>query len=502
MNTKYYSLKDITSNLRDQSQEARTLVEKAWHFGKEAHEGQTRLSGEPYFESHVATTAYYLASIGMDASSVAAGLLHDILEDTKITKDDIEGEFGKDVAFIVEGVTKLGKLKYRGLERHVESTRKLLVATAQDIRVIIVKMYDRLHNMETNQFHDAERQKRKALETMEVYVPIAERLGMSVVKTQLEDLCFKTLEPERYEETKKLLAERRSELEERLIDEVKELKKELGKNNVRNFRTETRVKGVYSFARKIEKKEGDISSIYDILALRVIVKNVEECYRVLGIVHAVWRPIPGRIKDYIAFPKPNGYQSIHTSILTHHGITVEVQIRTEQMHREGQYGVASHFSYSTQQESAISPLEWIRRLLPNLMKTGTSANSTPRWVQDLTEAQSELAETDTLNRALKEDFFAERMFVFTPKGDVIDLPVGATSVDFAYSIHSSIGDTMSGARINGRMVALETPLKNGDVVEIITKKNGTPNKKWISFAKTANARKHIRSALHKIEESK
>lgn len=502
MQKKYYELKDITGMLRDQSQEARSLVEKAWHFGKKAHEGQTRLSGEPYFDSHVATTAYYLASIGMDVSSVAAGLLHDILEDTEITREDIEKDFGKDVSFIVEGVTKLGKLKYRGLERHVESTRKLLVATAQDIRVIIVKMYDRLHNMETNEFHDPERQRRKALETMEVYVPIAERLGMGMVKTQLEDLCFKTLDPEKYEEAKKLLAQRRSELEDLLQDEVKELKKELAKNGIRNFRTETRVKGVYSFARKIEKKEGDITRIYDILALRVIMKNVDDCYRVLGAVHAIWRPIPGRIKDYIAFPKPNGYQSIHTSILTHHGITVEVQIRTEQMHRESQYGVASHFSYSTQQETSVSPIEWVRKLLPNLMKTGTASDTTPRWVRDLTEAQSELSETDTLNRALKEDFFAERMFVFTPKGDVIDLPVGATSVDFAYSIHSSIGDAMSGARINGRMVSLETPLRNGDVVEIITKKNGVPNKKWISFAKTANARKHIRSALHKIEESK
>lgn len=494
---------DIISAMRTASAEDREIIKRAYDFAEKAHGDEKRKSGEPYIV-HPHAIARHLAEMGMDRDTVVAGILHDTTEDTPVHIDEIRKEFGETVAFLVDSLTKLSKLKYRGMERHVESLRRLLVATASDIRVIIIKMADRLHNMQTIEFiTPREKQERITRETMEVYVPIAERLGVGIIKAELEDLCFKTLEPEKYEATRKLLAERRSELEEKLEEEVKELKKQLGQNGMRDFRTETRVKGVYSFAKKLEKKDGEIELVYDLFALRIIVKNIEDCYRVLGIVHSVWRPIPGRIKDYIAFPKPNGYQSLHTSVLTHRGITVEVQIRTEQMHRDSQYGVASHFGYKAGGgTSNMVPIQWIRRFLPHLMKTGApSKERVPQWMRDLTDAQGDLPEFEVLDQALKEDFFAERMFVFTPKGDVIDLPVGATSVDFAYAIHSSIGDTMSGVKVNGRMVSLESNLNNGDVVEVLTKKNGMPNKKWIAFAKTTNAKKHIRSALSRAEKS-
>ena len=283
---------------------------------------------------------------------------------------------------------------------------------------------------------------------------------------------------------------------------MKDLKKELGENGIRAFRTETRVKGVHSFARKLERKDGEIGLVYELFALRIIVKNVEDCYRVLGVIHSLWRPVPGRIKDYIAFPKPNGYRSLHTSVITRHGITVEAQIRTEEMHRESQYGIASHFGYKTGSAGgAVTPIEWIRRFLPNLMKTDAiHTEEAPRWMKDLTEAQQDLPGFKTLDQALKEDFFAERMFVFTPKGDVIDLPVGATAVDFAYAIHSSIGDHMAGVKINGRMASFDTPLENGNFIEILTKKSGTPNKKWINYAKTTNAKRHIRNVHHRANK--
>lgn len=490
---------DIIAAMRSASAEDREIIKRAYDFAEKAHGDEKRKSGEPYIV-HPHAIAKHLAELGMDRDTIVAGILHDTTEDTPVESDEIREAFGETVAFLVDSLTKLSKLKYRGMERHVESLRRLLVATASDIRVIIIKMADRLHNMQTIEYvTPKEKRERITRETMEVYVPIAERLGMSIIKAQLEDLCFKTLEPEEYEETKKLLAQRRSELQEQLEEELKELKKELGKNGIRSFRTETRVKGVYSFARKLKKKGGELGLIYDLFAVRIVVKNIEDCYRILGVVHSLWRPIPGRIKDYIAFPKPNGYRSLHTSVLTHRGITVEVQIRTEEMHRESQYGVASHFGYKA--NDGMASIEWIRKFLPNLMKTGTpTEEGVPQWMRDLTEAQSDLSGFEVLDQALKEDFFAERMFVFTPKGDVIDLPVGATPVDFAYAIHSSIGDTMAGSKVNGRMVTLETPLKNGDMVEILTKKTGKPNKKWVSFAKTANAKKHIRSALSKAEK--
>lgn len=496
------TLTDIQRAMRDQSAEAKKLVEKAWHFGMLAHGDQKRLSGEPHFLGHAAIVSKYLAEAGMDAETVAAGLLHDTIEDTATSSEDLGREFGSDVLFLVEGVTKLGKLKYRGLERHVESLRRLLVATASDIRVVIIKLYDRLHNMQTNSFHPDDRQRRKALDTMEVYVPIAERLGINTIKTQLEDLAFKTLDPQDFDTACHFIEEKRKELENPLEEDIKDLKKFLAESGLRKFRTEYRFKSIYSFHRKLLRKNGEIDRIYDLIALRLIVPSVDDCYRALGVIHGFWRPIPGRVKDYIAFEKPNGYRSLHTTVITRRGVTLEVQIRTEEMHQMAQFGIASHFNYKS--GKPINPnMDWFHRFLPSLMKTTTQNEDqeTPYWLKDLITAQKDHPDYEAFEEILKQDFFAERMFAFTPKGDVIDLPVGATPVDFAYAIHSDIGDTVNGAKVDGKLVSLDTPLKNGSVVEIVTKKGGKPNKKWLEFVKTAGAKGHIRSVLNRKDPS-
>jgi len=333
---------------------------------------------------------------------------------------------------------------------------------------------------------------------MEVYVPVAERLGMSTFRTALEDLAFKELEPKEYEETRAVLYKKREEMESALAEGLRDVKRKLAESGMRTFRTEMRIKGIRSLAIKMDEREGNIDKVYDVFALRIIVPTVEDCYRVMGILHAAWRPIPGRIKDYIATPKPNGYRSLHTVVITDRGLTIEMQIRTEEMHRESLYGVASHFTYKA--KAPIDPEErttWIKFLLPRLMQTrpvATPEKPNPAWLNDLGKAVDEFG-NEGFKDALKEDFFARRMFVFTPKGDAIDLPVGATAVDFAYAVHSDLGDTMAGAKANGKIIPLDTPLHNGSIVEIIRKKSGKPNKKWLEFAKTSGAKKHIKSAL-------
>lgn len=493
----------IIESMQSPSAEDRDIIRRAYDFAEIAHGNEKRKSGEPYIV-HPHAIALYLADIGMDRDTLVAGILHDTTEDTNTKPEEIEEKFGKTVRFLVESVTKLSKLKYRGLERHVESLRQLLVATASDIRVIIIKMADRLHNMRTIEYLEpAEKRERIAKETMEVYVPIAERLGMGSIKAELEDLAFAVLEPSRYKELTKLIEEKKKEYKNRIEEDVKDLKKTLAENGLRSFRTEYRVKGVHSFARKVLKKyDDDITNVYDLFALRVILKNTEECYRALGVIHGFWRPIPGKVKDYIAFSKPNGYRSIHTTIITRHGVTIEVQIRTGSMHRDAQYGVASHFNYKeSRKERGQTTIEWLQNLLPSLKK-GKEENDVgaPQWLQDLSRAEQEHPESKTFEDILKKDFFAERIFAFTPKGDVIDLPADATPIDFAYSIHSDLGDTMVGAKVNGKLVAYQTALKNGDVVEIVTKESAKPNKKWLEHAKTVGAKTHIRSTLRKRGE--
>ena len=506
------SVKEILSLMDAPSPEDVALVTKAYEFAEKAHEGHTRLSGEPYF-NHLFETAKSLASLGMGPRTVAAGLLHDSIEDVKISRETIKKEFGKEILFLVEGVTKLGRLKYRGVERHRESLRKLLVATSKDVRVLIIKLMDRLHNMRTLSHVPQEKRQRIALETIEIYAPIAHRLGIGVVRRELEDLAFEYAHPQEYTETKKLLTERTSETLARLETMTRALKRKLGEEGITNFRTDYRVKGFYSLYRKLQRKEGDINKVYDLSALRIIVKDVADCYRVLGFVHHLWRPLPNKIKDYIAFPKPNGYQSLHTTVFAGDGGIVEVQIRTEKMHREAEFGIASHVLYKEESpDKAPDPskkqtsFEWIKSLIPGLgarlMKPTTPApggpnrytiTKVPEWIEELATGNEE----EDLETSLKSDIFSHRVFAFTPKGDVVDLPVDSTPIDFAYAIHSGIGDNASGVKVNSKMVPLDTKLHNADIVEIITRKNAKPSSKWLDFAKTTLARRHIRSALEK-----
>jgi GTP pyrophosphokinase len=383
-----------------------------------------------------------------------------------------------------------------------------LVATANDIRVIIIKLADRLHNMETLEYVAPEKRARIALETKEVYVPIAERLGIGVIKSKLEDLAFKTLEPQKYAEMASFLAERGEKAKEALDKALNDLRKELAAAGLRKFQTEARIKNVHSFATKLARKGNDPDKVFDIFAIRIVVPTIEDCYRTLGLLHNIWRPIPGRIKDYIAAPKPNGYRTLHTTLVTPHKLIIEVQIRSEDMQQESKFGVAAHFLYKDPMKEKMSTLGWAWQFVPSLMKVArgqaakpATAGETenPRWLRELNTAAEEFREQQAFQQALKDDFFAERMFVFTPKGDVIDLPVGATPIDFAYTIHSDIGNTMVGAKVNGKITQLGTPLVNGDIVEILTKKSAKPNKKWLDVAKTSAAKHHIKNATNKRE---
>jgi len=505
------SLQEILSKMEQKDDTAVALVSKAYEFAQRAHVEQKRHTGEPYF-IHPAEVAYYLAEAGLDASAIATGLLHDTVEDTDVPLETIGNEFGPEVMTMVDAVTKLAEIRYRGMERHTESLRKLFAATAQDIRVIIVKLMDRLYNVRTLQSSPfPEKRQRKALETLEIYAPIADRLGMSVLKQELEDAAFPWALPKEYEKTRELLKERKKENEKRLEKTEHDLKREFADAGIRNFRTEARIKGVYSLYNKLERKHWDITQIYDILALRVIFPSVADCYSALGIIHAHWRPVPGKIKDYIAFPKPNGYQSIHTTVYTGDGGALEIQLRTEAQHREALYGIASHLTYKERQiaggrESRRGSLEWIRQFFPRARATPipqtNSEGTVPEWIKELAHAHHSEQESDEYMHTLKSDFFSHRVFVFTPKGDVIDLPIQATPIDFAYAVHSDLGNHMSGARVNGKMVSLDTALRNGDLVEIITRSNAKPSRKWHDIAKTSMAKKHIRTAIALAEGKK
>jgi len=497
-------VKDIISAMRNPSEEDVALVEKAYEFSKNAHEGHLRYSGDPYF-IHPSATAKILAEFGMDAQTIAAGLLHDTIEDARATREEIEAAFGPDVLSIVEGVTKLGHHQYHGAERHAESLRRLMVATASDIRVLIVKLADRYHNMTTLAHVPEHKQQRIALETVEIFAPIADRLGMGKVKRDLEDLAFPFIDRDAYQHALEVRKLKRKENDAGLLKVQKELQKLLAHKGFKHFQTDIRSKGLWSLHQKMRRKGDDITKIYDIAALRVIVPTVEECYTVLGVIHAEWNPIPGEFKDFIALPKPNGYRSLHTAILTGDAGIVEVQVRTEEMHREAQFGIASHMAYKAlgghaSKRSFISAsLSWFSWLIPSLFrneKTSENAPSIqhPEWLAELKEAHT-TAKSGEIVDGLKEDFFSQRMFVFTPNGDTIDLPVSSTPIDFAYEIHSDVGNHAHGAKVNGKMVSLQTPLKNGDVVEIIRKESAHPTAKWLDTARTSLAKRHIRAAL-------
>jgi len=474
------------------------LVEKAKEFAHKAHEGQKRKNGEPYF-NHLVATAESLKELGMSATTIAAGYLHDTIEDVGVSPEKIEEEFGKDVRFIVEGVTKLGHIKYHGTDRHNESLRKLFVAMSQDIRVLIVKLCDRLHNMETLEFVPKEKQLRIAAETLEIYAPIAYRLGIRKLSKKLEDLAFAYVYPKEYKEITTLMKQKRESEADSLEKFRNNVAKELVKNSLKGFKIDYRIKGIYSLYKKYLRRDKDIDKIYDIAAIRILINKEEDCYRVLGIIHGAWQPLPGKIKDYIAFPKQNGYQGLHTTVFTGEGSVVEVQIKTAQMQKEAEYGIASHISYKTESKNKRLDigLEWVRKILPSFISSaknidGKQSKDTPAWIRELVSYQSVHSNTEEAMSEIKGDFLNTRIFVFTPKGDVVDLPNGSSVIDFAYSIHSDLGNTMSGAKINGKMSTLTTTLESGDIVEILTKKSAKPNRKWLEFAKTTFAKKHIR----------
>lgn len=505
METSETNASEIMDKMKNLSKEDISLIKKAYEFSKNAHEGQKRYSGEPYF-THVFQTGKNLAKIGMCPPVIAAGLLHDTIEDTSVSEEDIKREFGEEILMLVEGVTKLGTIRYHGLKRHIESLRKFFIASANDMRVLVIKLVDRLHNMETLEYVPKEKQLRIAQETLEVYAPLAYRLGMRVLNNKLEDLAFKFVYPKEYVEITKILKQRSKEDIKYLEKVDRSLKKILAKEGMRDVKTMYRIKGIYSLFRKLERKEKDINKIYDISALRVITKSVPDCYRVLGLIHSTWRPLPGRIKDYIAVPKPNGYKSIHTTIFTGNGGIVEIQIRTEQMHQEAEYGIASHIFYKTSNgsdERTEANRYWFERLVPGIIKSkkGSSENfkkvadeKTPLWIKKLMDYSS-VSESQEFLDDIREDLFQQRVFVFTPIGDVIDLPIESTPIDLAYAVHSDIGNHISGAKVNGKLMSLDTKLKNGDIVEIITKKNSKPTKKWLDYTKTTDAKRHIKSFL-------
>lgn len=455
------------------------LIAAAFNFSEKAHTGQKRMSGEPYF-NHVFETAKILAGLGMDGQTIASGLLHDVLEDTEVTEEEMGKEFGENILFLVKGVTKLGTLKYRGHERHVESLRKFFVAMAQDLRVVIIKFADRLHNLRTLEFVREDKRSRIAMESIEVYAPLANRLGMGKFKGELEDAAFPYAYPKESTQVEEIIKEKKSSYEKNLEEIQKELEKELKKNKIKVVEINSRMKHKYSLWKKLKKREMDIEKIYDVVALRVVVLSVEECYRVLGIVHSLWNPLPGRIKDYIAVPKPNGYRSIHTTIFTGSGGIAEIQIRTKEMHAEAAYGIAAHFAYKEQGGKKVQ-----------------DDKSKFKWIEELKDFNKIEEEPKKFIEHLKMDFFNDRIFIFTPQGDVVDLPEDSTPIDFAYSIHTDIGNHIAGAKINGKMSQIFSKLKNGDIIEIVDKKDSHPSQKWIEYAKTTIAKKHIKAYLEK-----
>jgi len=463
------------------------LVRLAYEFAAAAHTGQTRKSGEPYI-THPLATAQRLAEWRLDEPTIIAGLLHDVPEDTTVTADDVRQEFGDEVAQLVTGVTKLSKVRYRGMQRYIENLRKMFVAMAEDVRVMLIKFADRLHNLETISALPPEKQRRIALETLEIYAPIANRLGMGDIKGRLEDLAFAILDPQAEAATHKLMAEHLPSVGRELEEAMQELRAELAKENISIVSIHGREKRLYSLYKKLQRPEydGDIEKIHDLVALRLVVSSVADCYAALGLIHKHWRPVSGRFKDYIAQAKPNGYQSLHTTVFGPGGRPLEIQIRDVHMHEAAEYGIAAHWHY----EESDKPNQGTR--VPE-HKLG--------WVRELARWHQEIEDDEQFLATLKIDAFQDRIFVFTPKGEVIDLPQHSTPVDFAYHVHTDLGDHTSGAKVNGQLVDLASELKSGDVVDIIIEKSRkAPSRDWLDSVKTHLARNHIRHALREHDE--
>ncbi len=460
------------------------LLRRAYDFAAEQHKTQTRRSGEPFL-SHPLEVAHLLADIKLDVTSLCAALLHDVVEDTKIPIEKIAEQFGPDVARLVEGVTKISKLDLLAPEdRQAENVRKMLLAMVNDVRVVMIKLADRLHNMRTLEYLSPESQQRISRETLDIYAPVANRLGMGLIRGELEDLAFRYLETDAFLELQKKVASKQNVFD-KFLGEVQETIREKMVENGIPAEVQARIKRLYSVHLKIQKQQRNLDQIYDLLAVRVVTDTVKNCYAALGVIHQIWRPVPGRFKDYIAMPRPNLYQSLHTAVI-HSGQPFEVQIRTQDMHRIAEQGVAAHWKYKGGPEVASSAhdqrIVWMRHLL--------------EWVQEMQEPSEFLS-------TLRVDLYPEEVYTFTPKGRVVVLPRGATPVDFAYAVHTEVGHQCSGAKVNGEMVPLRHALTNGDVVEIVTQKGHTPSRDWLSFIHTSRARSKIRQwiNLHERQEA-
>ncbi|MDB9525071.1 bifunctional (p)ppGpp synthetase/guanosine-3',5'-bis(diphosphate) 3'-pyrophosphohydrolase [Oscillatoria sp. CS-180] len=458
--------------------DSRMLLCRAFEFAYALHKGQKRASGEPYI-CHPIEVAGLLRDLGGDSAMVAAGFLHDVVEDTEVTSEEIENHFGEEVRRLVEGVTKLSKFNFHSkTERQAENFRRMFLAMAQDVRVIVVKLADRLHNMRTLEHLKSEKQRRIAAETLDIFAPLANRLGIGRFKWELEDLSFKYLEPDAYQMMQKYVAGKRTDREARLKQAAAVLQDRMEQAGINVFDVSSRPKHLYGIYRKMERQQKDFSEIYDVAAIRLIVESNEECYRALAIVHDAFRPIPGRFKDYIGLPKPNRYQSLHTVVIGSYGRPIEVQIRTLEMHQVAEYGIAAHWKYKETGGSNITSLK--------------ADEERFTWLRQLLEWQSDLKDAQEFMDNVKGNLFDEDVYVFTPSGDVISLTRGATPIDFAYRIHTEVGNHCSGARVNGRIVPLDTPLENGDIVEILTQKSSHPSLDWLNYVVTAGARNRIR----------
>ncbi len=482
----------IIDNLEDIiSDKEKDLLEKAFLFAEESHKGQLRKTGEPFI-NHPLRVALILSQMKLGVDAIIAGLLHDVVEDTEFSLQTIKSEFNEEVAFLVQSLTKISKIKYikdqekKETDSEKENFRNMILAMAKDLRVILIKLADRLDNMKSFWVFDLEKQKRKASESLEIFAPLAYRLGLTDIGAQLEDLAFPYVYPEKYKLTRKIVGRKREELENYLKTIVPLVEEQLKKNNLLPLKIKYRAKHLYSIWRKLQKEDMDIKRVHDLVAMRIIMPKTEDCYAALGIIHQMWKPVPQRFKDYIALPKPNGYQSLHTTVFAENGRMVEIQIRTKEMDEEAEWGIAAHWVYG-----AIKETKGYKK-----KKTFIPPKNF-YWIKQLQEWQKRFYNSQQFLESLKVDFFKDRIFVLTPKGDIIDLPEGATPIDFAYQVHTEIGNQAAGAKANGKLVPLNYNLKSGEVVEILTQKGKLPSSSWLEFVKMSETKKRIEEILRR-----